>query len=46
MENNELIRLLEQVKNNIYDHKIMDSIRTLNLIINNLKLENGKHTKL
>jgi hypothetical protein len=41
METTELIRLLEQVKKNIYERRMMDSIRTLTLIINNLKIENG-----
>jgi len=40
MESNELIRLLEQVKKNIHERRMMDSIRTLTLIINNLKMEN------
>jgi len=39
METNDLIEKLEQVKKNIYEHRMMDSIRTLTLIINNLKLE-------
>jgi hypothetical protein len=46
METNDLIKKLEQVKNYIHESRIMDSIRTLTLIINNLKLENGKNTKL
>ena len=46
MEKSELIEKLEQVKNYIHKSRIMDSIRTLTLIINNLKLENGKNTKL
>ena len=42
METNDLIEKLEQVKKNIYERRMMDSIRTLNLIINDLKIENGK----
>ena len=35
----ELIKKLEQVKRNIYERRMMDSTRTLTLIINDLKLE-------
>lgn len=45
MNNLELIKRLEQIKADVYERKIMNSIRTLNWIINDLKLEEKEEKK-
>ena len=45
MNNTELIKRLEQIKKDVYERRVMNSIRTLNFTINDLKLELEKEEK-